>query len=132
MIALCQSDVQIAVDQSFAAVVEPGKFVQNTWAGQFSTSFSSEAMRSNSEFDEAIVIPQEMRGQPLSCFSVSVRLGHIFEFKKFRLLGELHGLTYDEIAKYRNCGRRTIDELQVLVRKVQQGESPPPTTALND
>src|SRR5450759_4433262 len=76
---------------------------------------------------DTIVIPQEERGRLLSSFSVSVRLMHIFQFKKFRLLGELHGLTYSEIAKYRNCGRRTVEELRGLVRSVQRGGSPATT-----
>jgi hypothetical protein len=59
MITLFQSGVQIAVDQSFVSVIETGEFVQNIRAGQFSSGVSSEAMRSNRELNETIVIPQE-------------------------------------------------------------------------
>ena len=70
---------------------------------------------------EGIFIPQEARGQLLSSFSLSMRLRNIFAFKEFRLLGELHGLTYDEVSKYRNCGQKTLKELRELVYNVQKG-----------
>ena len=81
-------------------------------------------LKADSDQADTVVIPQEGRGRLLSSFSTSVRLANIFEFKKFRLLGELHGLTYREIGKYRNCGRRTVEELRGLVRSVQLSGSP--------
>lgn len=70
--------------------------------------------------EDAIFIPQEARGQPLSAYSVSARLEHIFGWKNLRLAGDLHGLTFSEVSKFRNCGKKTLDELRELVRAVQR------------
>ncbi len=69
--------------------------------------------------DEAIFIPVEARGKRLATFPVSARLQHIFEFKHFSLFGDLHGLSFSEIRGYRNCGKKTIQELRDLVRAIQ-------------
>ncbi len=37
-------------------------------------------------------------------------------------LGDLHGKTYEQISKTKNCGRKTIDELEVLVHQVNADE----------
>ncbi len=69
--------------------------------------------------DETIFIPQETRGKLLAAFRVSVRLRHILEFKHFRLFGDMHGRTFLEFGDYRNCGKKTLDELHELVRAIQ-------------
>lgn len=131
MIALCQTDIQTAADGSYALAVTVGDSIPpKRLGGQFLSGASLEVMKPKRELNETIVIPQDERGRLLSSFSVSVRLGHMFQFKRFRLLGELHGLTYDEISKYRNCGRRTVEELRMLVRNVQRSE--PPTSAADE
>ncbi len=61
----------------------------------------------------------EARGKLLATIPVSVRLQHVFEFKHFKLFGDLHGRSYSEIRGYRNCGKKTIEELREIVRAVQ-------------
>ncbi len=73
-----------------------------------------------------IFIPVSERGRSLRTLSVSVRLSHVFQFAKLHLLGDLHGKTYREIVRYRNCGRKTLDELRSLVRGIQLGDSQHP------
>lgn len=74
---------------------------------------------------ETIFIPLEAHGVPLAMFSVSVRLQHVFEFKHFRLIGDLHGLSFSEIRSYRNCGKKTLDELRELVSTIQHSHQVP-------
>lgn len=85
-----------------------------------------------SQLDETIFIPQEARGRPLGTFTVSVRLRHIFEFKKLRLAGDLHGFTYLEFLETRNCGKKTADELQQLVAVIQHAHDAKPTASCSD
>ena len=70
---------------------------------------------------ESIFIPAAERGRPVKSLVLSVRLGNVLEAKGIHLTGELHGKTYAEIAKYRNCGRKTVVELRELVRQMQSG-----------
>ena len=42
------------------------------------------------------------------------------------MLGDLHGKTYREIGRYRNCGRKTLNELRSIVRQIQLGGSQSP------
>ena len=72
--------------------------------------------------DERIFIPQEARGRAIPTFQVSVRLRHIFEHKRFCILGDIHGISYAEFGKFRNCGKRTITELRELVRMIQSAQ----------
>jgi len=123
MIAVRHTRIQTAVEDVFTFAVRTGDFLPTKRAGVFLPSASMESMKPKSELNDTIVIPQEARGRLLSSFSTSVRLAHVFQFKKFRLLGELHGLTYYEISKYRNCGRKTVEELRQLVRNVQLGSA---------
>ncbi len=70
---------------------------------------------------ERIFIPTSERGRAVSELSVSVRLGHLLDDAKVRLVGDLHGRSYVELGKYRNCGRKTLAELGELVRQLQVG-----------
>jgi hypothetical protein len=70
--------------------------------------------------DERIFIPQEARGRAISTFQVSVRLRHIFEYKQFCILGDIHGISYAEFRGFRNCGKKTVSELRELVRMIQR------------
>ena len=72
--------------------------------------------------DERIFIPQEARGRAISIFQVSVRLRHIFEYKRFCILGDIHGISYAEFGKFRNCGKKTVTELRALIRIIQRAQ----------
>ena len=100
MIALCQIDAQTTSRS-------------NLTLGGFSA-----AMIPDASLNETIVIPQEARGLLLARFPLSVRLTHVLAARNFRLLGELHGLTYFEFSKIRNCGLKTLEEVRQFVRRV--------------
>jgi hypothetical protein len=69
-----------------------------------------------------IFIPIDLRGTPLpSPPTVSVRLSNILTYKKFRIFGDLHGLPLSDFRRFRNCGKKTVLELEGLVRTVQGG-----------
>jgi hypothetical protein len=68
-----------------------------------------------------IFIPSAFRGQLIKTFELSVRLRNVLEYKNIRLTGELHGLYYADFIKWRNCGRKTMIELQNLVGQLQSG-----------
>jgi hypothetical protein len=57
-------------------------------------------------------------------FPISTRLANVLRLQKVKRLGELHGLTFDEISHYRNCGSATVEELRRLVGSVHAGRKP--------
>jgi hypothetical protein len=74
---------------------------------------------SASPHKERIFIPQEARGRSLSSFPLSVRLQHVLRLRNLALVGDLHGRSFSEIRNYRNCGRKTLDELREFIRRIQ-------------
>lgn len=74
---------------------------------------------------EPIYIPQEARGQPLSACAMSTRLANVLTRRGFRLLGDLHGIPYAEFLRFRNCGKKSLQELRQLVQAVQHGHPQP-------
>lgn len=73
---------------------------------------------------DLIFIPEEIKDKLLSEFNISVRLWHILDFKRFHALGDLHGLTFSEFLSFRNCGRKTLEELRELVSMVSKACRP--------
>lgn len=74
------------------------------------------------EESDFIFIPQEVRGQSILEFPISVRLAHVLQSADIQLTGELHGLTFSGFAASRNCGLKTLSELRELVRTLQMGQ----------
>lgn len=58
-----------------------------------------------------IEIPVSLRGLPIEQLPVSARLSGVLERSKIRVLGDLHGRSFDELARQRNCGIKTLREL---------------------
>jgi hypothetical protein len=69
-----------------------------------------------------IAIPAAFRSWPLAQMPLSVRLAGVLQKMGFRQLGDLHGVLYDQVLCMRNCGQRSLRELETLVRRVQEGE----------
>lgn len=65
-----------------------------------------------------ISIPEGERERNLANLPISARLAHLLEFSNVRRLGDLHGMNLNELAAYRGCGRKTVSELQKLVKSV--------------
>ena len=70
-------------------------------------------------FPKAIHIPVELRGRPINSMPTSVRLANVLKTANIRVLGDLHGRKLDDFVWKRNCGTKTLKELDILVRKAQ-------------
>jgi hypothetical protein len=68
-----------------------------------------------------ITIPVTARKMPVSNFAMSARLGNIMGWKKYSVLGDLEGLRFSEVARWRNCGKVAVLELLGIVRCLQYG-----------
>ena len=68
-----------------------------------------------------IVIPAAAREMPVSSFAISARLQNILGWKECRVLGDLDGLRFSEVARWRYCGKTTVLELLGIVRCLQHG-----------
>lgn len=66
-----------------------------------------------------IVLPEAAWGCPLLEQGLSVRLGNVCDRAGLRRLGDLHGRSYEEFSKLRNCGRRSVAELARIVARAQ-------------
>src|SRR4030095_3189334 len=79
-------------------------------------------------FLKPIHIPPDLRGQAIECMTMSVRLAGVLRRANIRVLGDLHGCKLDDFAWQRNCGYKTLHELDALVRQahssVQQTSEP--------
>ena len=62
---------------------------------------------------------------------MSVRLTHVLQRAKVRLLGDLHGLTFESLAKSRHCGVKTIRELAQIVAAAKKNARDPAFPAVN-
>ncbi len=80
------------------------------------------ATRLNGKGAGTIAIPAHARGWSLSQMPLSVRLGGVLQKMGFRQVGDLQGISFDQVLSMRNCGQRSIRELAELVRRVQAGE----------
>ncbi len=69
---------------------------------------------------QTIFIPEEARDTPLATFPLSVRLRHVFAARGIRLAGQLQGKALADFLAFRNCGRKTVTELQALVGTIQR------------
>ena len=67
----------------------------------------------------SIDIPVPLRGLPVEQLPVSARLSGVLDRAKVRVLGDLHGRSFDEFARQRNCGIKTLRELSAALRLAQ-------------
>ena len=74
-----------------------------------------------------IHIPADLRGQAIEGMAMSVRLAGVLRRANIRVLGDLHGCKLDDFGLQRNCGYKTLHELDALVRRAHCGvEQAPP------
>ena len=74
------------------------------------------------EKSTAISIPPAVRAWPLNQMPLSVRLAGVLQKMGFRTLGDLNGVLFEQVLCMRNCGQRSIRELENLITRVQAGE----------
>jgi hypothetical protein len=70
-------------------------------------------------FSKAIEIPAGVRDQPLVACQPSARLGAMLERFGIHVLGDLHGRKVVDFAWERNCGPKTLYELDLLTRRAR-------------
>jgi hypothetical protein len=69
-----------------------------------------------------IAVPEYARSWSIQQLPLSVRLDHVLQKLNCRILGDLHGMTYNNLLDIPNCGVRTQVELQQLIAQVEKGE----------
>lgn len=70
-------------------------------------------------FSKAIKIPAGLRDQPLGAWQTSARLSAMLERFGIHVLGDLHGRKVVDFAWERNCGPKTLYELDLLARRAR-------------
>jgi hypothetical protein len=85
-------------------------------AGQVILKLKVNSLAFNS-FGKAIHIPLDLRGEPIGRIAMSARLAGVLCRTNIRVLGDLHGRKVVDFARQRNCGHKTLHELDTLVRR---------------
>ena len=70
-------------------------------------------------FSKAIEIPASLHNQPLDAWQTSARLTTVLERFGIHVLGDLHGRKVVDFAWEKNCGPKTLYELDLLARRAQ-------------
>jgi len=70
-------------------------------------------------FSKAIEIPARLHNQPLDAWQTSARLTTLLSRFGIRVLGDLHGRKVVDFAWEKNCGPKTLYELDLLARRAQ-------------
>jgi hypothetical protein len=70
-------------------------------------------------FSKAIEIPASLRNQPLDAWLTSARLTAVLDRFGIRVLGDLHGRKVVDFAWEKNCGSKTLYELDLLARRAR-------------
>src|SRR5215471_14672322 len=70
-------------------------------------------------FAKAIQIPAGLRDQPLGAWQTSARLSALLERFGIHVLGDLHGRKVVDFAWEKNCGPKTLYELDLLARRAR-------------
>jgi hypothetical protein len=70
-------------------------------------------------FSRAIEIPARLHNQPLDAWQTSARLTTLLSRFGIRVLGDLHGRKVVDFAWEKNCGPKTLYELDLLARRAQ-------------
>ncbi len=66
-------------------------------------------------------VPQEWHDLSVADLPLSVRLEGVLQRRGARCLGDIHGVSVDDLAKMKNCGRKTIAELAGLIERAVAG-----------
>ena len=78
-------------------------------------------------YSKTIDIPAGLRDQSLEAWQTSVRLSGVLRRAGVRVLGDLQGRKVGDFACERNCGPKTLHELDSLARSAQSGAEKAPT-----
>jgi hypothetical protein len=78
-------------------------------------------------YSKTIDIPARLRNESLEAWQASVRLTGVLRRAGVRVLGDLDGRNVSDFARERNCGLKTLHELDSLARSAQSGADKAPT-----
>jgi Sigma-70, region 4 len=78
-------------------------------------------------YSKTIDIPAGLRDQSLEAWRMSVRLSGVLRRAGVRVLGDLQGRNVSDFARERNCGAKTLHELDSLARSAQSGAEKVPS-----
>jgi len=70
-------------------------------------------------FSKAIRIPARLRNQKLDAWQTSVRLSAVLQRCHIHVLGDLHGRKVVDFLWQKNCGAKTLYELDLLARRAE-------------
>src|ERR1044072_2971519 len=70
-------------------------------------------------FSKSIEIPAKLHNQPLEAWQTSARLTTLLDRFGIRVLGDLHGRKVVDFAWKKNCGPKTLYELDLLARRAR-------------
>jgi hypothetical protein len=74
-----------------------------------------------------IVIPEQIRSEPVAGSRIPVRLRHLLHYAGIQTLGDLHGKRLSEFREFRGCGTKTLSSLKsMILRALQPGTNPDP------
>ena len=71
---------------------------------------------------EGRLVPDEVNRLKVAELPISVRLEGVLQRMKVQHLGNLDGVLPNELLSTKNCGKKTLAELQRLIRRAQAGE----------
>ena len=74
------------------------------------------------EFDSVLVVPESFRHLRLTQLPVSTRLRNVLRSMRIRTLGGVDGRLVGEFLRRKNCGRRSVLELEQLIQRAASGE----------
>lgn len=72
--------------------------------------------------EDAITVPAELHHLNVADLPLSVRLEGVLQRKGVRCLGDVQGVSLDDLRRTKNCGRKTIAELQQVIERAAAGE----------
>jgi hypothetical protein len=97
-----------------------GQTTKASWSYEQSKAWLALALRCSSK---TIDIPASLWSQPLEARQISVRLTGVLQRSGVRALGDLHGRKVGDFARKRNCGLKTLLELDSLVYAVASAKT---------
>lgn len=68
------------------------------------------------------IVPESICQLRLDELPITKRLEHVVRSVRIRTLGDLNGRSVCEVLKWKNCGRRTLGEIQQLIERATSGE----------
>lgn len=106
-------------DENFVKLLDK-EYQQHLENIQKTNTHDESAGKTNKTVREKILIPQSVKETPIICFTLSVRLKNVLDNLNISLLGDLEKFSIYEIEAAKNCGKKTLGELESLIKNIQK------------